>query len=429
MILKASQRGSGRDLAVHLMRVDDNEHVHLHKVRGFASEDLRGAFKEAEAISLGTKCRQYLFSLSLSPPERETVPVEVFERAVDEVEAQLGLSGQPRAIVFHEKEGRRHAHCVWSRIDPETMTARNLPFFKRKLMGISRELYLDHGWQMPRGLENPAERDPTNFTLAEWQQAKRHGVDPRWLKQAVQVCWTRSDGIRAFQHSLEERGFFLARGDRRGFVVVDHNGEVYSLPRMLDLKTKEVRARLGDGGDLPSVEATQRLIGERIAPAIKRHIAESRTQFRKRSAALDESKVEMTNRHRGQRAELDRRLRADWDDEVRTRAKRLPTGLRAIWARVTGRYRRTQAELEAEADRSRVRQQAERQSLIDRLLAERRKLQDLMNELRHRQAEELSELRREMGHHLRLARTPSPDKRLADGLESEPRRRRFRREM
>jgi hypothetical protein len=26
------------------------------------------------------------------------------------------LNGQPRVIVFHEKNGRRHAHCVWSRI-------------------------------------------------------------------------------------------------------------------------------------------------------------------------------------------------------------------------------------------------------------------------------------------------------------------------
>ncbi len=70
MILKASQRGGGWDLAVQLMRTDDNEHVRVHEIRGFAADDLRGAFKEAEAISSATRCRQYLFSLSLSPPER-----------------------------------------------------------------------------------------------------------------------------------------------------------------------------------------------------------------------------------------------------------------------------------------------------------------------------------------------------------------------
>lgn len=69
MILKGSQRSGGRDLAVHLMNSTDNEHVRLHELRGFASHDLKSAVLEAEAISLGTKCRQYLFSLSLSPPE------------------------------------------------------------------------------------------------------------------------------------------------------------------------------------------------------------------------------------------------------------------------------------------------------------------------------------------------------------------------
>jgi hypothetical protein len=53
MILKGSQRSGGRDLAAYLMKVDDNEHVRLHELRGFASHDLKSAFKEAEAISLG----------------------------------------------------------------------------------------------------------------------------------------------------------------------------------------------------------------------------------------------------------------------------------------------------------------------------------------------------------------------------------------
>jgi hypothetical protein len=82
MILKASQRGGGQDLAVHLMRMDDNEHVKLHELRGFASHNLKGAFKEAEAISQGTKCQQYLFSLSLSPPEDARVSVEDFENTI-----------------------------------------------------------------------------------------------------------------------------------------------------------------------------------------------------------------------------------------------------------------------------------------------------------------------------------------------------------
>ncbi|MCG8441140.1 MAG: relaxase/mobilization nuclease domain-containing protein, partial [Caulobacterales bacterium] len=178
MILKGSQRGGGRNLAVHLMRVDDNEHVELHEVRGFVADDLHGAFKEAYAVSRATRCKQYLFSLSLNPPEQERVPVDAFENAIDRIEKKLGLEEQPRAVVFHEKEGRRHAHCVWSRIDARSMTARQLSHFKIKLRDVSRELFFEHGWRMPRGLANAKERDPADFTLAEWQHAKRHGRDP-----------------------------------------------------------------------------------------------------------------------------------------------------------------------------------------------------------------------------------------------------------
>ena len=93
MILVGNQRGNGRDLALHLMNARDNEHVSLHDMRGFVAEELIGAFKEAEAISLGTKCQQYLFSLSLSPPQDAVVPVDVFEEAIKKITA-LGLKSK-----------------------------------------------------------------------------------------------------------------------------------------------------------------------------------------------------------------------------------------------------------------------------------------------------------------------------------------------
>src|SRR5690606_24926139 len=132
MILKASQRGGGKQLARHLLRTDEHEHVETQQVRGFIAQDLTGALQEAHAVSLGTRCKQFLFSVSLSPPPQERVSVETFESAIERIEQRTGLAGQPRVVVFHEKEGRRHAHAVWSRIDAETMTAINLPFFKTK---------------------------------------------------------------------------------------------------------------------------------------------------------------------------------------------------------------------------------------------------------------------------------------------------------
>lgn len=159
------------------MKTEENEHVEIHEVSGFVVDDLMGAMKEAHALSQGTRCKQFLFSVSLNPPSSETVRVEVFEKACDRIEERLGLVGQPPMIVFHEKEGRRHAHAVWSRIDAETMTAKSLPFFKRTLNAIAKELYLENGWKMPDGFRDAKLRDPRNFTLDEWQQAKRAGLD------------------------------------------------------------------------------------------------------------------------------------------------------------------------------------------------------------------------------------------------------------
>lgn len=69
--------------ARHLLNARDNDHVELYEVRGFLSDDLAGAFMEADAISQGKRCRNFLFSLSLNPPENESVPVSAFEAAVE----------------------------------------------------------------------------------------------------------------------------------------------------------------------------------------------------------------------------------------------------------------------------------------------------------------------------------------------------------
>lgn len=112
MILKASQRGGSRQLAAHLNKTEENEHVELHEIRGFMADDVDGALHEAYAMSRGTRCTKFLFSVSLNPPEAENVPIDKFEDALGRIENKLGLENQPRVVVFHEKEGRRHAHCV-----------------------------------------------------------------------------------------------------------------------------------------------------------------------------------------------------------------------------------------------------------------------------------------------------------------------------
>ena len=146
MILQGNQRSGGRDLALHLLK-EENDHVEVHELRGFVANDLVPALQEIRAASKGTRAKQYLYSLSLNPPANAKVSTETFMQTIERVEKALNLNNQPRAVIFHEKEGRRHCHVVWSRIDAQAMKAIPMPHTKRKLMELSKSLYTEHGWQ------------------------------------------------------------------------------------------------------------------------------------------------------------------------------------------------------------------------------------------------------------------------------------------
>ncbi|MBV1900710.1 MAG: hypothetical protein KUG56_03455 [Kordiimonadaceae bacterium] len=267
--------------------------------------------KEAHAVSLGTRCKQFLFSVSLNPPPNENVGVDVFESTIDQIEERNNLSGQPRVIVFHEKEGRRHAHAVWSRIDAETMTARELPFFKNRLQEITKELYREHDWKMPRGFVNKNERDPRNFTLDQWQQAKRMDRNAGDLKGDIQDCWAISDNKVSFEAALKEKGFYLARGDRRGHVAVNAvNGEVLSLSRYSGKNGKDLDASLGKPETLPSIDKTNIHIAQEISPKLKGFMRHVQAEKQQTLAPLDNQRIAERDEQRQARQKLDDDLQA-----------------------------------------------------------------------------------------------------------------------
>lgn len=392
MILKGNQRAGGGQLAMHLMNVTNNEHVTVHKLRGFVSDDLHDAFNETYAISQGTKCKQFLFSLSLNPPEAETVSVDAFDKAIAKIEEKLGLIDQPRAIVFHEKEGRRHAHCVWSRIDVEEMKAINLPHYKLKLRDISRELYLEHQWKMPRGLTNSEERDPLNFTLEEWQQAKRAGVDPRKVKEAIQDAWAMSDSSGAFDHALRERGFRLAQGDRRGHVAIDIDGNVFAISRTVGVKAKDVRARLGEAEQLPTFGDMQFEVASAVADKLKAFADAQCYKLKKVEYSFETERRALVERQRRARKVLSDKQTNQHIAGTKARASRLPRGLKALWFRVTGAYGKIKRENEEDAATCKRYDQDELSALVESQLCERREFRSQNRTERQLYSEQLKDL-------------------------------------
>ena len=395
MILKGSERGGPTQLAAHLLNTRDNDHVELHDLRGFVANDLFGAFQEIQAISLGTKCRKFMFSLSLNPPGDEDVPIEAFEQAIDEIESRLGLVGFPRAIVFHEKQGpqgyRRHAHCVWSRIDGDRMRAVNISHYKRKLTEISRSLYLQHDWQMPPGLERKEDTSQLNYARNEHQQAKRAKRDAKELKRIFVECWQRSDSMAAFASALKEHGLILAKGDRRGHVAVDAQGEIYAISRWIGIKAKEVRAVLGAPNNLPSVEEAQSQHNAVVHPTddkIGNNVQQDKATVQKHAElATRLDKLQDTRRSiiaQQRQARIDRKEfhQTRHIAETRARSEKLPRGLKAVWLRLSGNYQELISNIEAEAKQCQKRDRCEWQALIDAQVQENRELQKQIYSIR-----------------------------------------------
>ncbi len=406
MILKGNQRGGGKQLAAHLMKVEDNEHVHIHELRGFMSDNLHSALHEAYAVSRGTRATQFLFSLSLNPPPNEKVSVDVFEAAIKTIEQKLGLNNQPRAIVFHEKEGRRHAHVVWSRIDCEEMKAINLPFYKTKLRDVSRELFYEHGWKMPEGLLDSHNRDPLNYSLREWQQAKRQGEDPKALQSIFQNCWAASDNRSSFEHALQRYGLYLAKGDRRGYVAIDYRGEVYSLSRWLKVKTNALRGRLGPTEVLPGTQEIKARIAERMTGRLKIYIQETQARLKQQVQSFIQKKRGLQNQHQNERGQLQQKQEKRWQQESLERSQRLPKGFKGIWFRITGKYSKIREQNERETEICRIRDRGKMQSLIDQQLADRQNLQRQMKPLIEDHKLEIQVLRQDIVRYMEIGSEP-----------------------
>jgi hypothetical protein len=404
MILKGSQRAGASALADHLMNDRDNDQVTVLEIRGFVADDLHGALSEAHAVSKATQCTQFMFSLSLNPPQNHIATEQGFLDAAERAEQKLGLNGQPRAIIIHEKEGRRHAHVVWSRIDGDELKAINLPHFKTKLRDLSRDLFLDHGWELPNGLQTYGGKNPLNFTLAEWQQAKRNGVDPREIKQLFTEAWKRSDNLKSFTNAIEERGYYLAKGDRRGFVAVDVNGEIYSLPRLVGEKTKAVKEKLGSPDDLESVSNVRADVKSKVTSQLKSYIAQTKAKHRDDAQPLIDEKAAMTVQHRHERQAVKDGQAKRWTAEIKVRQQRLNSGLRGLFDKLTGKNSKAQRRNETEAVQCARRDQAQRDDLVMAQMRERQMLQIKFTKLKEKQAQDRKILARSIGQTLRSER-------------------------
>ena len=296
--------------------------------------------------------------------EADALESEYFEQAIEAAEQRLGLSGHSRVVVFHEKQGRMHAHCVWSRLyaDPETgkLKAKNLPFDRVRLQELSKELYLQHGWKLPKRLEQQEITSEQKYTRAEWLQFKRSGVDPEYDKAAIRKAYEASNNLDELKDRLKKAGFLLCNGKRSFLALNMQTLEPTALTRATGQRIKAIKEKCGDGKSLPSLESVKGEALEKRSASIDKLITDTKTTHAKELAPFKKLRDGLVAKQRTERLKL--KQIQYWAEEnlEKHRATEFKKGIRRFFDKVTGKERRTRNRHAEERDVQKRKRQRKR---------------------------------------------------------------------
>lgn len=252
------------------MKKGENERVTFKEVRGLGASSLHEAMREMDAIGQASQAEKYIYHASINPAASEPLTPDQMMQAVDILERHLKLEGHARAIVAHEKAGREHYHIAWLRVDPETMKAVKMSHNYRAHEEAAREIERTFGLELTQGRHTGGgpkpERGPKQW---ESDRGRRSGLDPNDISAEVSEVWKTTDNAEAFKAEIEARGYLLAVGKSRTFLLVDQNGDHHALARRAKVKGGEVKERFAsfDRESLPSLEEARTTLGERSAEA------------------------------------------------------------------------------------------------------------------------------------------------------------------
>ena len=207
-------------------------------------------------------------------------------------------------MIEQEKaDGRIHRHAIWSRVDLETGRARPDGWDSEICHAASKAIREELGLPpiaspFDKDREGPRpKRAPKRW---EMYRGMKSGIDPRAITAQVTELYHQSDNGRAFHAALEQHGYVLAKGDRRGWVIIDSAGDDHSLARRIEgVNTKELNAFMRDVDHeaLPTVEQGRAQRQERTIAALDADRATVRDEIRWEEA-LDRAGIEKEERER-----------------------------------------------------------------------------------------------------------------------------------
>lgn len=273
MIVKGRARSGPAQLAAYLLRQDGKERPTLIELFD-GGNDLHKAFLQWDAIGELTRGDKTLYHAQIAPEARYTMSPEQWHRAAEILAEELGMGAHPRAIVVHDGGDKPHAHVVFQRTNTDTLTlwddGNNYLKHERASMRMEQEFAQEHvpGKHAKRDRQKQPEFPRAKSDQDEQQQAARTELTAEERKEQVTALRAAADSAQAFKSALEDAGYILAKGDKRGLVLVDRDGEVYSLSRQVtDLSSKEYKSFMAplDPKLQPSVEEAKARQAERPA--------------------------------------------------------------------------------------------------------------------------------------------------------------------
>jgi hypothetical protein len=269
VIIKGKSISSHALLANHLLRADTNEKVEVLELQ-HPTGDLHATFRDWQELGKITNGKRGIYHANIDPATDYQMTRQQWMRSVEVLERELGLTGQPRVVVLHRKEGREHIHVAWQRTDLERgvmiSDSNNYPAHERASLALEMEFGHEHVPGKHAKRDKTRDMPDASFDHAEHQQALRTGVTPQERRALIRAAYEQSDTALAFQTALAEQGYILARGDKRDFVAIDSDGELVGInSKTTGAKAAQLRERMKPLENLPTVAEAKEMQQERRA--------------------------------------------------------------------------------------------------------------------------------------------------------------------
>lgn len=270
-----------------------------------------GMIKQQAGIkNTGRKSRSgmvYAYSLSWSP-EQQPTQEDMLTSALETLQI-LKLQDHQALFVAHNDTEHPHVHIICNLVSPADGRIKAPSYDRLTLSAWAEGKENDDGKiYCEQRVENNRRRREQALQNRELALIK-HREEKLKTAEKINSLYRSSDSGKAFQAALEEQGFTLAKGDRRGFTIVDAYGKIHSLSRQLSgQRAKDIKERLSDidperlpeakavsqermyyDRDKAEIESQKAIVDAAITQDEEKRKQEGKKQYQKKNQKQDQS--------------------------------------------------------------------------------------------------------------------------------------------